>query len=294
MNGNNNYNNQQNNNTPWTMEQLLATPQVNNPQPQEQIQQPVQEPQKKKSKKGIIIAIILILLILGGVVLFFLLNKDTITKEKEKQENLNWSGIYKNGEDYVKIYQLDEDTIYFDIITEESRAYTTATIDGNTAEAKIYATYKLELNDNKLKVTSTDEYMLNATYTKKGEYSKNDIYIDNYGDPEALNTIVNGTFYYERRNGTISIYQPNKDTALFSITNGEEKFELEVNVIDNKVEHVEELADEKITITIDFTEENLKIRIKSTEKGRFFNHLGGTYIKTGSITMDSILNERLK
>ena len=38
MNGNNNYNNQQNNNTPWTMEQLLATPQVNNPQPQEQIQ----------------------------------------------------------------------------------------------------------------------------------------------------------------------------------------------------------------------------------------------------------------
>lgn len=294
MNGNNNYNNQQNNNTPWTMEQLLATPQVNNPQPQEQIQQPVQEPPKKKSKKGIIIAIILILLILGGVVLFLLLNKDTITEEKEKQENLNWSGIYKNGEDYVKIYQLDEDTIYFDIITEESRAYTTATIDGNTAEAKIYATYKLELNDNKLKVTSTDEYMLKATYTKKGEYSKNDIYIDNYGDPEALNTIVNGTFYYERRNGTISIYQPNKDTALFSITNGEEKFELEVNVIDNKVEHVEELADEKITITIDFTEENLKIKIKSTEKSRFFNRLGGTYIKTGSITMDSILNERLK
>lgn len=294
MNGNNNYNNQQNNNRPWTMEQLLATPQVNNPQPQEQIQQPVQEPPKKKSKKGIIIAIILVLLILGGVVLFLLLNKDTITKEKEKQENLNWSGIYKNGEDYVKIYQLDEDTIYFDIITEESRAYTTATIDGNTAEAKIYATYKLELNDNKLKVTSTDEYMLNATYTKKGEYSKNDIYIDNYGDPEALNTIVNGTFYYERRNGTISIYQPNKDTALFSITNGEEKFELEVNVIDNKVEHVEELADEKITITIDFTEENLKISIKSTEKSRFFNRLGGTYIKTGSITMDSILNERLK
>ena len=79
------------------MEQLLATPKVN--QPQEQIQQPVQEPPKKKSKKGIIVAIILVLLILGGIGLFLLLNKDTITEEKEKQEKLNWSGIYKNGED---------------------------------------------------------------------------------------------------------------------------------------------------------------------------------------------------
>lgn len=284
MNGYNNYNNQQNNNL--TMDQLLATTS------QQTTQQQMTAP--KKTKKIWIISLFL-LIILGGVGIFLFLNKDQQEKDKEiKQENLEWSGIYKNGSDYVKIYQLDQDTLYFDIITEESRAYSTATINGNKAEAKIYATYTLELNDNKLKVSSTDEYMLNATYTKKEEYTKENIYTDNYGDPKALETIINGTFYYDKRNGTISIYQIDEDTAHFTITDGEEVYENDITVVDNKIEHVEELANETITIDIEFTETTLKIKMKSTERSRFFNSLNGTYKKTGSITMDDILNERLK
>lgn len=286
MNGYNNYNynNQQNNNL--TMDQLLATT------PQQTVHQQVVAPKKKKK---IWIILLLLLIILGGIGIFLFLNKaQQEEKEETKQENLEWSGIYKNGADYVKIYQLDEDTLYFDIITEESRAYSTATINGNKAEAKIYATYTLELNDNKLKVSSTDEYMLNATYTKKEEYTKENIYTDNYGDPKSLETIINGTFYYEKRNGTISIYQIDDDTAHFTITNGEEVYENDITVVDNKIEHVEELANETITIDIEFTETTLKIKMKSTERSRFFNRLNGTYKKTGSITMDDILNERLK
>lgn len=295
MNGYNNFNsnNQQNNNN-LTMAQLLET---NQPQQQQQ-QQPVTvaEPPNKKKKWWTLILLI-VLLIVGGTVLFLFLNpkqEKQNVKENEKVDSLEWSGIYKNGSDYVKIYQLDEDTIYFDIITEDSRAYTTATIKDNKAEAKIYATYTLELNDNKLKVTSTDEYMLNATYTKKGEYTKEDIYKDNYGDPAVLNTNVNGTFYYEKRKATVTIYQIDSDTAYFNIANEDENYEFEVNVVDGKVEHIEELNDETITIEIEFTEDKLKLKIQSTDRKRFFNRLDGTYKKTGSITIDDLLNERLK
>lgn len=293
MNGYNNFNsnNQQNNNKNLTMEQLLATNQT------QQNPQISNNETPKRKKKAWIIIIFIILLIIGAICTFYFLKPEEekeIIKETNTVQNLEWSGIYKNGSDYVKIYQLDENTLYFDIITEDSRAYTLATIKNNKAEGKIYATYTLELNDNKLKVTSTDEYMLDATYTKKDEYTKEDIYKDNYGDPEVLNTNVNGTFYYEKRKATITIYQIDKDTAYFNIADEDENYEFEVNVVDGKVEHIEELNDEKITIEIEFTEDKLKLKIQSTDKKRFFNRLDGTYKKTGSITMDDLLNERLK
>lgn len=294
-----NSNNQQSNSNSLSMEQLLSTSAPSQQVPQ---QLPVQEqkiqqapvPIFKRRKNRLVILLVVSLVFCGIIGLLLFLTQEKKEEKKEEQKESIWSGVYKNGGDYVKVYQISEDKLYFDIITERSRAYTTATIKGNKAEAKIYATYTLELNDNKLKVSSTDEYMLNATYTRKGNYTIEDIYKDNFGDPDYLNTDINGIFYYERINSTISIYQISENKAHFKITDGTNIYENDVTVVDGKIDHLEELANDSTTIKIEFNEEGLNIKIRTTNRGNFISRLSGDYIKTDSITMDDLLSERLK
>lgn len=294
-----NSNNQQSNSNSLSMEQLLSTSAPSQQVPQ---QLPVQEqkiqqapvPIFKRRKNRLVILLVVSLVFCGIIGLLLFLTQEKKEEKKEEQKESIWSGVYKNGGDYVKVYQISEDKLYFDIITERSRAYTTATIKGNKAEAKIYATYTLELNDNKLKVSSTDEYMLNATYTRKGNYTIEDIYIDNFGDPDYLNTDINGIFYYERLKTTISIYQISENKAHFKITDGTNIYEKDVTVVDGKIDHLEELANDSTTIQIEFNEEGLNIKIRTTNKGNFISRLSGDYIKTDSITMEDLLSERLK
>lgn len=289
MNGYNNYNNPQQNNN-LTMDQLLSTTPINN------IQTNTHQPKKKKTK--LLIFIILFILIAAGCIIgFILLNKD---KEKDTEEDVveevkhySWSGLYTNGADSVKIYQIDENKLYFDINTEESRAYATANITGNKAEGKIYAIYSFELEDDKLKVTTTDDYMLDATYTKTGEYSKDNVYIDNYGEPEYLNTIINGVFYNEKKDATVTVYQTHADKAYLYIQVGENNYTKEVTVVDNEIKFYEELYENTINIDISFTKDTLNLQIKTTDRSSFLRRISGKYKKTKSITMDELLDERL-
>ena len=289
MNGyNNNYNNQQQNNN-LTMEQLLSTTPVGN------IQTNINHPKKKKNK-FLIIFILLIILFIGGLGGYLLLNKNDDNNENKNimSAEVSWSGIYTNGNDSVKIYQIDKNKMYFDINTEESRVYTTATIDGNTAKGKIYAIYTFKLVGEKLKVETTDEYMLDATYTRTGDYTKEDIYRDNYGEPEYLDSKINGVFYSEKRDCTITIYQISEKEAYLHIKVGENDYIKTVTVVDGTIDFYEELADKTITIYITFEDDILELKVKDTDRSSFLKRINGKYDKTKSLTMEDIIAERVK
>ena len=207
---------------------------------------------------------------------------------------ISWSGIYTNGSDSVKIYQIDKNKMYFDINTEESRVYTTATIDGNTAKGKIYATYTFKLIGEKLKVETTDEYMLDATYTRTGDYTKEYIYSDNYGDPKYLNSQINGVFYSEKRDATVTVYQINENEAYLHIQVGENDYIKTATVVDGTIDFYEELADKTITINITFEDDLLELKVKDTDRGSFLKRINGKYTKTKSLTMEDIISERVK
>lgn len=274
------------------------------------------EPQKKNN--GGIIAIVIAFIALLSVGAFLLFKKDneptnnkkTETKEENKKEETNkpeedkkeddkkeepsiekvWSGIYSNDNSTLKIYQVDSNEIRFDI-EGDSYISGSATINGNKATGEIFSTYSFELNDKTISFTTDDEDIANATFTKTNDYSKEDFYKDNIGDPTLVSSNINGIF--ENNGITIKIYQISETEASILINSDNSYFSRDIEIKDNKLILNDTFLDDVETMEATITNGVLTIEGSSTDKDSILNKIKGSYNKTKVYSIDDIIKENM-
>ena len=275
------------------------------------------EPQKKNN--GGIIAIVIIIVLIG-IGAFLILKKDnepvdnkkTETKEESKKEENKkeeiskpkdeenkkeepiiekvWSGIYTSDNSTLKIYQVDSKEIRYDI-DGDYFVSGHATINGNKATGKIFSTYSFELNDKTISFTTDDEDIQNTTFIKTNEYSKEDYYKDNLGDPKLVSSNFNGIF---ENNGTkIKIYQKSEKEASILINSDDSYFSRDIEIKDNKLVLNDTFIDDVETMEATITNGVLTIEGSSTDKDSILNKIKGSYNKTKVYSIDDIIKDNM-
>ena len=178
----------------------------------------VEETKNKKSVLPIIIVAIVVLVALGVGLFFLLGNKsddtskdnknETKTEEKSNFEEL--SGIYTNGDASIKIYAFKKsvdygkystNTLEYSIGDEEYSRGGYFKIKNKKGESNIFGSVlSVEVRDDGLYFTGNDDFkedmpnFPDGLYKKTAEYSPEDYFKDNYGDPSYLTTQYNGIY----------------------------------------------------------------------------------------------------
>lgn len=291
-NNNLNYNNTTNN----VIEQLVTDPIT--PVPTNNVQTTNLQNNKNKRKKFWILLLIIVVAVVVGVFLY--LNRDSNNDsdgddnlvENPNDEGSNkilWNGIYENGEDVVYVFQLSENEISFDANINQGYISGTAKIKGNVATGEIFETYTLELKNGKLVFSSSDSEIESATYTRVKDYSKDDYYKNNYGDPKYLESEFNGVF--EKDSTTITIYQLEEDRVEMVIVDGISYYSTALEIKDDQLFHESEFFGEFSKINAYMEDGKLNITASSTDKSDVLNRISGVYSKVKDYTMDDIMKE---
>lgn len=259
---------------------------------------------QKKSKLPIIIGILLVVII-AAVAVFLLMKKNDKKEEKkepEKQENntntnqntntntnitISWSGTYENSDGTITIYQYSNEKLYYGVSLNSGSAFGSAEISGNKAEGKIFDTYTFTLEGTQIQFTTTDEDLKAGTFTKKGDYSKEDYYKDNFGDPSYLNTNVNGIF----QNGdiTIKIYQTSETAAMITITASSSIYSTPITINNGSLVLDKESFGETEKINITISSDSITVVASSSDTSKILNKISGSYKKVKPYTIDDIL-----
>lgn len=286
-----------NNTTNDVIEQLITEP-INQVQTNNVQDYNLQNNENKnKGRKFWILLLIIVVAVVVGVL--FYLNRD-FNNDSDGDDNLVenpndegnnkilWNGIYENGEDVVYVYQLSENEISFDANINEGYISGTAKIKGNVASGEIFETYTLELKNKKLVFSSSDSEIESAVYTRVKDYSKDDYYKNNYGDPKYLESEFNGVF--EKDSTTITIYQLEEDRVEMVIVDGISYYSTALEIKDDQLFHESEFFDEISKINAYIEDGKLNLTSSSTDKSDVLNRISGVYSKVKDYTMDDIIN----
>jgi len=261
-------------------------------------------PPKKKSPILVIVLIGIILIAVITIVAFLLLNnsdKKESPKRKESNTNMNtnsntnsniktnWSGIYENNEGTITIYQINEELLHFDLALNGGNASGSANISENVAEGKIFSTYTFTWNNWKIEFTTNDEDLKAGYFTKKEDYSKEQYYKDNYGDPSYLNSSINGVF--KKDDSTITIYQTKESQAEILISQKFSVYSMSIPIVNGALSIEQESFGDIEKINITFTNDSITVTASSSDTDSLLNRINGSYKKEKSYTMDDILSE---
>lgn len=200
-----------------------------------------------------------------------------------------WNGVYTNGANSIKLYQISPSEInYTGNINNSWLIGTADEIVGNKAIGEIFDTYTFELCNNTLNFSTTDEELQAATFTRTSDYTKNDYYTDNFGDPAYLNTELNGIF--KNGNLTLKLYQTSSTEASILIT-GNGYYGTNVNVVGNTIDYEDESFGETEKINITISGNTLTLICSDTDPDGMLNSFSGTYTKESNYTMDQIIQD---
>lgn len=254
----------------------------------------------KNKKSFAFLAPVIITTLIIGLTIYFVLDRETNntkpthTKPNTQQQVINesnkpWSGTYTNDKGTLEIYQIDESTIAFLINVSNSVSSGRATVlnKTNTAEEKNFDKYNFVLEENKINFSTDSKNFENGIFTKTKEYTKEDYFKSNYGDPTYLNSKINGIF----KNGdtTIKIYQTSASQARMMISKGFSLYSTPINIKNNELVTTDNSFNgvEKIKIAID--DNSITVTSSSTDENGLLNKVNGTYQKNSPYTIDDII-----
>ena len=271
----------------------------------------VEETKNKKSVLPIIIVAVVVLVALGVGLFFLLGNKsddtskdnkaETKTEEKSNFEEL--SGIYTNGDASIKIYAFKKsadygkystNTLEYSIGDEEYSRAGYFEIKNKKGESDIFdSVLSVEIRDDGLYFTGNDDFkedmpnFPDGLYKKTAEYSPEDYFKDNYGDPSYLTTQYNGI--YKLGKIEMFMYQTDKNEISVKINGSSE----ETIVFYGRDFEIKE--DGTIVEKLIFEDDEIDSTIKLTEKGFEFTskeypELNGTYVKEKDITIKDVIS----
>ena len=252
--------------------------------------------------KGLIL-LGLVLIIAGGAL--FVTDKDKYFKDEKKSEektpteepkeasggNLegNYSGIYEKDGIMVKLFEMNND-VFFDIQSDEVSLSSKGELQNKQVEVDLFGTITIKFEDNKLVISYEADDKIAGEYSKRDEYTKEDFYMENYGDAQFLNGKYNAE--YQKDTATVKMYQVNENTVYVEITDSN---------MDSMVSYAadftlegentlkSELFDSNVTITL--VDEKITVEAASTDENSNIAQINGEYEKTKNLTIDDIITE---
>ena len=196
------------------------------------------EPKPRKKKKLIII--LLIILVILGVGTWFVLTKtdliikhdedakETEKKEKEKKGAYKFQGVFERGGYTIRIFPINEEEFRFSLKSDRTSIIGTATVKGNTASHGSFGnmlTFVYSSNDNSIVLTADDEKIPSDTYNFVQDYTIDDYFAENCGNPMYFNTKYNGVYslgsrkmyVYQRTETTCRVILIERSSAVFDM-----------------------------------------------------------------------------
>lgn len=187
------------------------------------------------------------------------------------------NGIYQNNDIIIKIYELRNNKIYFNIndslngvIKYESNEASGSILDEN---------YTLTVNNNELTIISDNNY--NGKYNKKSDYTQNNYYNDNYGNMNYLNSNYNGI--YNLKDTKIYLYQTKEDEVRLSVVKNDSINDYFYEIRDDKSLYYR-LGNEEHIITINKN----KLIYKTVIDGSITEN---QYTKEKTLNINDIINK---
>ena len=282
---------------------------VSNPEPVVTPQATASTTPPKKNNKMLIIVIIVVLLL--GVGAWYvctqtdLLGQNTKEEskksdkkkdnEKDKEEEQKdddepvermdngelqkYSGVYSNGEYIVKLYPLENETVFYSI-DDFTRGFAVGK-NGVLIDDSFGETVSFTIDGNNFKVEASEYPDYEGTYTKDSDYSKEDLINDIYSKDGLYESAFNG--HYTLKEDDMYMFQSDEDTVRVIILakSSFSSFDVEFDIIDDKTIKTD-FFDDYFTITI-----NSDNVVFSTE-GEDHSH-DGTYKKDGTVDFDELL-----
>ena len=254
------------------------------------------EEKTKKSNLGIILIGIAILLLITGMFLFLTKGEkkdnETDIKPVSEVKSSDFDGVYKKEKTTIKLFSLGEKNVYYYIDANGGTIRSSGSFrNGNVFGSLFDENYTFSLLDNGISVETNSTVVLNGTYDKTGNYTIEEFYNDNIGDPSYLTSKYNGIYKDEQSN--ILMYNINEKEVVFNIdktsdgviSSLQRNFEIKD---DNTLEYVDDSTGAVSTITIN--DDSLTVNIV---EDTLINY-NGTYKKDSDITIESLLKQIYK
>lgn len=194
-------------------------------------------------------------------------------------EVVKYDGVYLYEGTRIKLYELADNRIFFSIISQNNDTEGYADKNGKTAVGEIFNKYTFTIKDNGIEFTTTDENLVQGTYTKESNYTKEDFYRDKYGDINLISSKYNGKF--ELEGATLYMYQSEEKKVRVVVEKGLSSSDISYDIMDDASLNGK-IFEEEYSIKLE--EDNL---IFTTVKGD--KTFDGTYKKTKALTIDDIL-----
>ena len=270
----------------------------------------VEETKNKKNMLPIIIVAGVVIVALGVGLFFLLGNKsgDTNkgnsneTKTEVKQDFEELSGIYTHEDASIKIFAFKKNpngkytsnTLEYSIDSDDYSRGGYFEIRNNKGESNIFdSVISVEIKDDGLYFSTNDAFkedMPNfpeGLFKKTGEYTVEDYYKDNYGDPAYLNTQFNGI--YKLDGIEMFMYQPEEKEVKVEVRGTTANTALLYGI------NFEIKEDGSLVEKIIFEDDTIDATLKVTETGVEFSSkeypdLNGTYVKEKNITAKDIIS----
>ncbi|MBR4262937.1 MAG: hypothetical protein IKQ35_06205 [Bacilli bacterium] len=240
-------------------------------------------------KNSILVILFGVLLIVFGFVNPFNLgveekSKDSNDAKKDVQpvvQTKNFDGVYKKDNIVLKIYTLDNKIKYNILANDSYTAKGEADITDDTATATIFEkNYTFKLNGNNITLETNDAGFDSGEYVKEKNYTANDYFTDNYGDPKFVTSEITGL--YEQENNKLYVYQM-----------ADNKISFKAELINNNtvVGEAELDANGNYTVTIPENTYSLKYENKNITLTSTDPTFSGTYTKKQPLTVEDIIKK---
>lgn len=194
-------------------------------------------------------------------------------------ETAKYSGIFANDTNKIKLYELADNKVYFNIVSQNGVSEGYADKNGETIVGEIFNKYTFVIKENGIEFTTTDENLVQGLYAKEGDYTKEAFYLDKYGDYNLINSQYNGKF--ELEGATIFMYQSEEKKVRVVIEKGLSSSDISYDIMDDATLHGT-IFEEEYSIKL----EGDSLVFTTIKGDKTFD---GTYKKIVTLTMDDIL-----
>ena len=152
-----------------------------------------------------------IISIIGGFILIIIVIT-LLFNSKIVEVKYPYSGIYKNDNDVILIYQADKEKLYF--IMESLGSDGQALINNNIAVGSRYSVpykYVFSFNNGALDFETDDNHFMSDHYLKVDDISLKEFFEKKYESSEYFNSNYNGN--YVKDNNEIKMFQVNEKSV---------------------------------------------------------------------------------
>ena len=203
------------------------------------------------------------------------------SKEEIGTGEIDYQAIYELDGAKIKTYLRDE-TIYYLVDSEEISTSGNDELKNNKIKmSSIGEETTLEFKKGKVNFKTDYPYMKSGDYKNIGAYTKEEFYVDFYGEKEYLNSNINGI--YVKDGLEINIYQIDEDSIRMLYYFEDGTYDLQIDKNEEGVYYLDFFED---TYKVDFTLDGMELELKTDDEIK----LSGLFVKKSEIDIDFIIN----